>query len=140
MRKSTSAAPTSIEPGRDSVSIAEARAPVLSAIAPLGSETVGLRDALGRVLAEPVDADRLIPPADNSAMDGFALRSEDAARLPARLRVVDEIAAGARPSRKLGPGDAARILTGAPIPEGPDAVVMHGAARLEGTSLDPLET
>lgn len=140
MRKSTSAAPASIEPGRDSVSIAEARARVLSAIAPLGSETVGLRDALGRVLAEPVDADRLIPPADNSAMDGFALRSEDAARLPSRLRVVDEIAAGARPSRKLGPGDAARILTGAPIPEGADAVVMQEAARLEGTSLELLET
>lgn len=139
MRKSTSPGPESVEPGRSSVSVDEARALILSSVAALGSETLGLRDALGRVLAEAVDADRLIPPVDNSAMDGFALRSEDAAAPPARLRVVDEIAAGARPSRKLGPGEAARVLTGAPLPEGADAVVMQEVTRREGDTLEVLE-
>jgi molybdopterin molybdotransferase len=137
MRKSPSPQPT--VPHRSAVSIDEARELILASLAPLGSETVGLRDALGRVLAQPVESDRRIPPVDNSAMDGFALRSEDAVRVPARLRVVDEIAAGARPSRKLGPGEAARILTGAPIPEGADAVVMQEHTRLEGDALEVLE-
>ncbi len=137
MRNSTSA--SSVEPERSSVSVVEARELILGSVERLGLETIGLRDALGRVLAEELRSDRRIPPLDNSAMDGFALRSEDAARAPARLRVVDEIAAGARPNRKLGPGEAARILTGAPVPEGADAVVMQEHTRLESGELHVLE-
>ena len=127
------------EPERTSISVREARDLVLSTIQKLGPETVGLRDAVGRVLAEEVRADRRIPPADNSAMDGFALRAADARQVPARLRVVDVIAAGARSDRKLGPGEAARILTGAPIPEGADAVVMQESTRVEDADLHVLE-
>ena len=112
-------------PERTSVSVSEARDIILGALVPLGSETAGLADAAGRVLAEPVRATHPIPPLENSAMDGYALRAEDVARTPAELVVVDEIPAGHFPTLKLGPGEAARILTGAPLPEGADAVVMQ---------------
>lgn len=120
------------QPERTSVSIAEARDVILGAVRPLGPETVGLRDALGRVLAEEIRAGHSIPPSDNSAMDGFALRAEDVRAVPAMLRVVEELPAGHRSSRKLGPGEAARILTGAAIPEGADAVVMQEHAERDG--------
>ena len=86
-----------------------------------------LLNALGSVLAEDVDAPVDLPPWDNSAMDGFAVRSDDvrgAARSsPAVLRVVDDVPAGRFPSRALGPGEAARVMTGAPVSEGADGVV-----------------
>ncbi len=126
-------------PQRTSVSVAEARDIILGAVAPLGSETVGLRDAVGRVLLEAIDATREIPPLDNSAMDGYALRAQDAAQAPAALRVVDEIPAGRFPERKLGPGEAARILTGGPIPEGADAVVMQEQTERDGDRVIVLE-
>ena len=110
---------------RTSVSVPEAREIILAAVRPLGAEMVGLRDAVGRMLAEEVVATRQIPPLDNSAMDGFAVRALDVARVPAELTVVGELPAGRFPERKLGPGEALRILTGAPIPEGADAVVMQ---------------
>ena len=112
-------------PERTSVSVGEARELILASLRPLGPETVGLRDAHGRVLAEEVRSDRSIPPLDNSAMDGYALRAEDVARGRAALALVDEIPAGRFPERKLGPGEAARILTGAAMPEGADAVEMQ---------------
>ena len=123
---------------RQSVSVAEAREIILGAVSQLGSETVGLAGAVGRVLAEEITASRLIPPADNSAMDGFALRAEDTAGAPTRLRVVEEIAAGHLPQRKLAPGEAARILTGAPLPEGADAVVMQEETEREGEVVEVL--
>ena len=110
---------------RTSVSVPEAREIILAAVRPLGAETVGLRAAGGRILAEEVVSSRLIPPLDNSAMDGFALRAEDVAEVPAELVVVGELPAGRFPDRKLLPGEAIRILTGAPIPEGADTVVMQ---------------
>ncbi len=116
---------SSSTPERTSVSVSEARDIILAALVPLGSETVGLAEATGRVLAESVRATHPIPPLENSAMDGYALRAEDVARTPAELLVVDEIPAGRFPTLKLGPGEAARILTGAPLPEGADAVVMQ---------------
>jgi molybdopterin molybdotransferase len=109
---------------RQSVSVAEARELILRAVQPLGDETVLLLDATGRALAEDVASGIWIPPVDNSAMDGFAVRAQDVARAPALLRVVDDLPAGRTPARKLGPGEAARIMTGAAIPEGADAVVM----------------
>jgi molybdopterin molybdotransferase len=120
---------------RISVEVEEARSIILGSIRPLGAERVPLREALGRVLQEEVTAARPIPPLDNSAMDGFALRAADVAALPASLKVVEEIPAGRRSGRRLGPGEAARILTGAPIPEGADAVVMQEETEREGDAL-----
>ena len=80
-------------------------------------------------------AGRAIPPKDNSAMDGYALRAEDtrgaSAETPVRLEVVEEIPAGAIPEKRIGPGQAARIMTGAPVPEGADAVVRMEDTRKE---------
>jgi molybdopterin molybdotransferase len=113
-----------IEAGRSTVSVAEARELILAAAPALGRETVGLERATGRVLAEEIRAGVLIPPEDNSAMDGYALRSADAAKAPSLLRVVDDLPAGKRSERAIGVGEAARIMTGAAIPAGADAVVM----------------
>lgn len=110
---------------RRSVSISEARDLILASVARLGGELVGLRDAVGRVLDEEIRSSRAVPPRDNSGMDGYALRSEDVQEIPAELRVVVEIPAGSFAERKLAPGEAARIFTGAAIPEGADAVVMQ---------------
>ena len=111
----------------DWLSVREAVERGLAAVAPLPAEDVPLEEALGRVLAEDVDAAVDQPPWDNSAMDGFAARAEDVrgatADHPVRLTIVDDIPAGGFPSRALGPGEAARIMTGAPTPEGADSVV-----------------
>jgi molybdopterin molybdotransferase len=115
--------------GRDAdwLSVREAVERGLAAVEPLEPETVALEDGLGRVLADGVIAPVDQPPWDNSAMDGYAVRSADirGARgdAPVRLTVVDDIPAGGFPSRPVGPGEAARIMTGAPTPEGADAVV-----------------
>ena len=94
---------------------------------PAGTESADLLAAAGRVLAEPVFADRDIPPFPRSARDGYAVRSADLAQLPATLDVVGEIKAGEKLAAiplKIGPGQAAAIMTGAPVPAGADAVVM----------------
>ena len=87
-------------------------------------EEVPLSQAHMRLLARAVDSPRSIPPWDNSAMDGFAVRVADTQQVPVTLRVVDTIPAGGVPSCEVGPGEAARIMTGAPMPEGADTVVM----------------
>ncbi|UCE86304.1 MAG: molybdopterin molybdotransferase MoeA [Deltaproteobacteria bacterium] len=111
------------------LSVGQAQSVVLAEARPLGPEVVATRDALGRVLAEPVDASRTLPPADNSAMDGFAVRADDvrdaAPERPVELPIAFEVAAGAQSQRPLGPGEAARIFTGAPLPDGADAVVRQ---------------
>jgi molybdopterin molybdotransferase len=95
-------------------------------------ETIDLGDALGRVLAAPVTADRDYPPYNRSARDGFAVRSSDVAQTPARLRLVGQTRAG-EPSRfLLQPGETVEIMTGAPGPEGADAVVMVEHAARDG--------
>jgi molybdopterin molybdotransferase len=121
-----------VEAERSSVSVAEARDLILAAAPPVGRETLGLERAIGRVLAEEIRAGVLIPPEDNSAMDGYALRAADAARAPRLLRVVDDLPAGKRSARPIGPGEAARIMTGAAIPAGADAVVMVEDTAVEG--------
>jgi molybdopterin molybdotransferase len=117
----------------------EAQRLILEATSGLGSESVVFPEALSRVLAEPVVADRDLPPADNSAMDGYAVRAADlagaASDRPGRLRVVFEVAAGAAATRALGAGEAARILTGAPIPPGADSVVRQEDVAREGESV-----
>lgn len=100
---------------------------ILSNISVLSTEHVPLLEALGRVLAEPVSARDSLPPFANSSMDGYALRAADSTgaseKTPATLRVIADIAAGSVPDVTLTPGTAARIMTGAPLPPGADAVV-----------------
>ncbi len=102
----------------------DAQAFVLESCPPLDVIDVDRRDASGLVLAVAVVAAEVVPPFDNSAVDGYAVRAEDVANVPAELRVVGELAAGAAPTTALGAGEAIRIMTGAPIPPGADAVVM----------------
>ncbi|MFL5577356.1 MAG: gephyrin-like molybdotransferase Glp [Gemmatimonadaceae bacterium] len=122
------------------LSVAEASARILADVRTLPPERVPLLDALGRVLATPLVAPLTLPPWDNSAMDGYAVRASDvagaSAEAPVSLAVVETVAAGAFPSVPLAPGAAARIMTGAPIPEGADSVVRvedtdGGLARVE---------
>ena len=103
------------------MAVEAARAAMVAEVAPLPAETVALGDAIGRVLAEDVCAVRDQPPFTNSAMDGFAVRSADCAG-PVRLRVVGYLPAGGLPGSAIGPGQAIRIMTGAPMPPGADAV------------------
>jgi molybdopterin molybdotransferase len=114
---------------RTGIAVEEARRLVLDGVAPLPPETVTVPDALGRVLAAPITAGRTLPPADCSAMDGYALRAADLAgatrSAPRELALAFEVAAGAAAPRPLGPGEAARIFTGAPLPEGADSIVMQ---------------
>ncbi|HSA94693.1 MAG TPA: gephyrin-like molybdotransferase Glp [Acidobacteriota bacterium] len=110
------------------IEFTEARELVLSAAKALPAEIVPLSLALGRTLARDVRAREDIPPFTKATMDGFALRAGDATAPPAELAVVDDLPAGRLARRSLGPGQAARIMTGAPLPEGADAVVM-----VEGT-------
>jgi len=109
------------------ISVREAQQIVLEHAGRLGGEVLPLREAQGRILAEAIVAGRTLPPADNSAMDGYALRAGDlksaTARTPVVLPVVFEVPAGGEAQRALEAGEAARIFTGAPIPRGADTVV-----------------
>lgn len=106
------------------ITVEEAAREVLSKVPPPRETTVDLDDALGHVLAEPVTADLSMPPWDKSAMDGFAVRCADVAKTPVELDVIEEIPAGKAPTRAVGPGRCSKIMTGAPMPEGADAVVQ----------------
>lgn len=117
-----------VEAERTSVSVAEARALILDSVALLGIETVGLAEASGRVLAEEIRAGVLIPPADNSAMDGYAVRAADA---DGELPLAGQSFAGDDPAR-LEPHTAMAIATGAPLPAGADSVVPIEVARVHG--------
>jgi len=105
------------------LTVDEALERILSRIAPLPPVETALADALGSVLAVDVVADRDVPPFRNSAMDGYAVRGADVLTAPARLRVIGEIAAGAMPSVIVKTGEAMRIMTGAPMPDGTDTIV-----------------
>ncbi len=103
--------------------LAEAQAEVLDAMPKLEARRVGIREALGLVLVDDVTARHDLPPFANSAMDGYAVRSADVRDAPVDLPVVDEVAAGAVATQEVGPGSAIKIRTGAPMPNGADAVV-----------------
>lgn len=109
----------------------EMRAHVLGTVPGLESEVVALQDALGRVLAEPLISPESVPHFDNSAMDGYALRSADAREPGAVLDILAEIPAGQVADVEVGEGQAMKIMTGAPMPAGADAVI-----RVEDTSVD----
>src|SRR5437762_8676204 len=95
---------------------------VLQKTARLGTESVRLSDSFNRFLAEDIVADTDLPPFDRAQMDGYALRAADVASTPARLRIVGESAAGAGWHHEIKAGKAVRIMTGAPVPAGADAV------------------
>lgn len=117
------------------LSVAEALERILAAFTPLVGEVVGIDRAVGRVLAEPVAARLSQPPAAVSAMDGYAVRAADIAQLPAKLRVIGTIAAGVSPDRPVKAGEAARIFTGAVLPEGADTVVIQENCDREGDAV-----
>ena len=110
------------------ITVEEATEQVLSRIEVLEAERVCLLDALGRVLAADVVSDIDVAPFDNSAMDGYAVRVDDVSgateERPAVLEVIEHIPAGVQPSKTVMPGQASKIMTGAPVPAGADAVVM----------------
>jgi molybdenum cofactor synthesis domain-containing protein len=114
----------------------EVRAEIFGAIEVLEPVDVDRRDALGLVLVDDVFSSEPIPPFANTAMDGYAVRAAStagaSAETPVRLRVVDELPAGRAPSTAVGEGEAIRIMTGAPLPDGADAIVMVERTERDG--------
>ena len=110
----------------------EARQIVLNHAGQADVERVPLSEALGRTLAEPIKSRDPIPPFDNAQMDGFAVRADDLAAPPVRLRVTSDVPAGVVPETDVRPGACARIMTGAPIPPGADAVVPVEWTKADG--------
>ena len=109
------------------ISVEEALAYILKHFHPLEAEPVSMLDALGLVLAEDIVAEINVPPFNNSAMDGYAVRAKDIAGAssdhPTALRMIGDVAAGHTSQLQVGPGTAIRIMTGAPLPQGADTVV-----------------
>jgi molybdenum cofactor synthesis domain-containing protein len=124
------------------IPLEEARADVLARVPRLPSVQLPADDACNLVLAEPVVASEPVPPFDNTAMDGFAVRAADTEGAPVELDVIATLAAGADPAGvRVGPGQAARIMTGAPIPDGADAIIMvESTAPLDGGERVRIET
>jgi molybdopterin molybdotransferase len=118
------------------LSVAEALERVLAHAAPLPVEQAPLAEAHGRVLAADLKALRTQPPADVSAMDGYAVRADDVASVPVHLRVIGEVAAGRPFARPVGPGEAARIFTGGVLPEGADTIVIQEHTRRDGDRVE----
>ena len=117
------------------IPVAEALSRVLADAEPLPAQSVPLAQALGRVLSADVAALRTQPPADVSAMDGYAVRSDDVAKAPARLKLIGEVAAGHPFQGTVGAGQAARIFTGGVMPDGSDTVVIQENALREGDNV-----
>jgi len=117
------------------ISVDEALDRILSHIRPLGFEKASLLDSLGRVIAEDIFARRNIPPLDNSAMDGYAVRWEDIRNAsqdhPIRLEVIEDLPAGFISTKTLEKGKAIRIMTGAPVPKGADTVIPVEESKKE---------
>ncbi|QXX73953.1 gephyrin-like molybdotransferase Glp [Methylovirgula sp. HY1] len=120
------------------LSVTEARARILAAAPKIPDvETVALTDALGRTLAVDLAAKRTQPPIAVSAMDGYALRAADVAQLPAQLTLIGESAAGHGFAGLVDSGECVRIFTGAPVPQGADAVLMQEYVKADGTTITP---
>ena len=111
--------------GKDLLPVAEAQQRILDAVSPLPAEQISLAEGLGRVLARNVASRRDQPPMAMSAMDGYAVRAVDVATLPATLKVVGYAPAGHAFDGSVGAGEAVRIFTGAPVPEGADTIVIQ---------------
>ena len=117
------------------ISVPEARAAVLECAKALRARVVPLEEALGRTLDEEVTADLDLPPFDKALVDGYAIRAAELTGPGRRFRVGEEIPAGRTPSRPLARGEAALVMTGAPLPEGTDAVVMIERTRRDGAEV-----
>jgi len=127
------------------ISVVDAIETVARVVRALGTQRVELSDCAGRILAEDIVADTDLPPFDRAQMDGYAVRAADVANTPAQLRIVGESAAGAGWHHEMNAGEAVRIMTGAPVPAGADAVQQveltrepNGAGVVE--ILEPVET
>src|SRR5512147_911308 len=118
------------------LTVEEARERILAHFQPLAAEDVPLPDALGRVLAQDAISAEQLPAFTNSAMDGYAVRSVDtlgaSLQTPRALRLVGEVPAGRVYEGIVGAGDAVRILTGAPLPDGADAVLQQELTTVQG--------
>jgi molybdopterin molybdotransferase len=121
------------------ISVEEALSRLLAPLEKLPLEQISIVDALGRVLAEDLAARRTQPPFAVSAMDGYAVRAEDLAAAPVELRIVAEVPAGAGFGGHVGPGEAARIFTGAPMPAGTDTIVIQEDTERDGDRVRVLE-
>ncbi|MBS4047265.1 MAG: molybdopterin molybdotransferase MoeA [Alphaproteobacteria bacterium] len=117
------------------IPVREARSRIVAALPLMAAETVAVSAASGRVLAQDVAARRTQPPFDVSAMDGWACRQADLGTIPAKLKPVGHAAAGGRHDGTVGAGDCVRIFTGAPLPDGADAIVIQEDADLAGDVL-----
>jgi molybdopterin molybdotransferase len=115
--------------------VRDALARVLEGVEPLPVERVSLAEAEGRVLAQDRSARRTQPPDDVSAMDGYAVRADDVASAPARLKLVGEVAAGRPFAGTVGKGEAARIFTGGVLPPGTDTVVIQENTARDGDTV-----
>ncbi len=124
------------------ITVDEALKIVLDNVAPRGIERASIVDAIGRVLAEEIHSPRDIPGFDNSAMDGYAVRAADVEAAsessPVRLTVLETVGAGVMPSLRVGPGQAVRTMTGAPIADGADAIVPVERTRGTETEIEVL--
>ncbi|MGZ9270808.1 MAG: molybdopterin molybdotransferase MoeA [Candidatus Binatia bacterium] len=117
------------------IPVADAIQIVLQQTSLLGTESVPIGEVLGRILGEDIVADSDLPPFDRAQMDGYAVRAADVETTPARLRIVGESAAGAGWHREMKAGEAVRIMTGAPVPQGADSVQQVELTReLDGAS------
>src|SRR5260370_35477121 len=121
------------------ISVEEALARLLAPLEVLMPEQVSIADSVGRVLSEDVAARRTQPPFAVAALDGYAVRAEDLGHIPVNLRIVAEIPAGAGFGGILGPGEAARIFTGAPLPEGADTIVIQEDTERSGDQVEVRE-
>jgi molybdopterin molybdotransferase len=118
------------------LSVAEALRRILDGVEPTAADTVPIGDAAGRVLAAPLAARLTQPPFDASAMDGYAVRAADIAKLPARLEVIGRAAAGHPYGGAVETGQAVRIFTGAPVPRGADAIVIQENTAGDGDCVE----
>src|SRR5437660_9850797 len=121
------------------ISVEEALGRLLAPLEALPPEQVSTADGIGRVLAEDLAARRTQPPFAVSAMDGYAVRAADLGRIPVSLHIVAEIPAGAGFGGTLGPGEAARIFTGAPLPDGADTIIIQEDTERHGDQVEVRE-
>ncbi|MFH1228618.1 MAG: gephyrin-like molybdotransferase Glp [Planctomycetota bacterium] len=117
------------------ISVSEALSKIRSHIPKPRIQTISINDSHGYVAAEDIFSDIDLPPFNKSAMDGYAVRSEDLQRPPVELEVIETVAAGYYPSKNIKPGKAIKIMTGAPIPEGADAVIMVENTKSSGNNI-----
>jgi molybdopterin molybdotransferase len=118
------------------ITVDEALSIVLNQVEPLSIETVTLEQADNRILAQDIHADIDLPPFDRARMDGYAIRSADVATAPVSLNLIGEVAAGAEFEGRLSSGEAIKIFTGAPIPEGADAVQKVEVTHSDGSTVE----